>query len=249
MVTRPHRQARNLCKLIEKNGGKAVRFPTLEIEAVEDISNALAGLTDLEHYNWLIFISANAVYFALKACDNELIIPEHLKVAAIGKSTADALERGGIRVDLVPKGRFNSEEFLALPEMQKVYGQRFLIVRGQGGREKLLNTLRQRGARVTYSEVYRRVVPNVDIDRNLKRWREEGIDAVTIFSGESLANFISILGSKGFAWFYKVPLVVASSGIAELAEEKGFENVILATNASDRAVFDAVSMISVSNSW
>lgn len=243
MVTRPERQARNFCDLIERSGGKAVRFPTLEIRALDAIDGAFTGLKDLGRYDWLVFVSANAVYFALKACDNDIPVPAHLKVAAIGKSTAAALEQGGVSVSLAPEGRFNSEEFLALPEMQRVSGQRFLIVRGQGGREKLADTLQQRGAHVIYSEIYRRVRPVVDIDHHLDCWRKECIDAVTIFSGESLSNFVAILGPEGLRWVRNVPLVVASARIARQAKQDGFNKVILADNASDWALFKAVSGI------
>ncbi|MCI0654525.1 MAG: uroporphyrinogen-III synthase [Methylococcaceae bacterium] len=243
LVTRPERQAQNFCNLIEANGGQALRFPTLEIQALNPSGGVFANLEILKQFDWLVFISANAVYFALKACDNGLFIPAHLKVAAIGQATAAALERSGIAVDLAPRDQFSSEAFLALPGMQSVTGQRFLIVRGQGGRENLADTLRQRGAQVVYAEVYQRLRPVVDID-DLKGWRERDIDAVTIFSGESLINFVAMLGREGMARFRNIPLLVAGERIAAQAEREGFRKVILASNATDWALFEALAKIS-----
>ncbi|MCI0668725.1 MAG: uroporphyrinogen-III synthase [Methylococcaceae bacterium] len=244
LVTRPERQAEPLCSLIEAEGGEAVRFPTLEIRACNPPGSVFSSLGDLQDFDWLVFISANAVYFALNACDNEFSIPAQVKVAAIGEATALALEQSGIAVDLVPRERFNSEAFLELPEMQSVAGRRFLIVRGRGGREMLADALQERGARVMYAEVYQRLRPTVDIDSYLQVWQERGIDAVTVFSGESLMNFIAMLGAKGMAWARNIPLVVAGERIACQAESHGFKKVILAAKATDWALFDALTRIS-----
>lgn len=243
LVTRPEHQAQNFCELIEANGGKALRFPTLEIRALNPSGSVFANLENLTQFDWLVFISANAVYFALKACNNSLLIPAHSKVAAIGRATAAALERNGLAVDLVPRERFDSEEFLALPPMQSVRGQRILIVRGRGGPEILADTLRSRGAQVIYAEVYERLRPVVDIDSHLQVWHQRGIDAVTIFSGESLINFVAMVGRNGMVRFRNIPLLVAGEGMAVQAQREGFKKVILATNATDWALFEALAKI------
>ncbi|MGH8551698.1 MAG: uroporphyrinogen-III synthase, partial [Methylococcales bacterium] len=190
---------------------------------------------------------ANAVYFALKACENGLSLPAGLKVAAIGQATAEALRHNGIAVDLAPLDRSNSETFLALPLMRSVAGQRFLIVRGRGGRELLADTLSQRGARVNYAEVYQRLRPKVEIAVHLKAWRERGIDAVTIFSGESLVNFVAMLGDPGMAVFRNIPLFVVSERIAFEARRAGFAKVSWTGHATDRAMFEALARIADPN--
>ncbi len=244
LVTRPEHQARQFCDLIEANGGEAVRFPTLKIRGLSPVGSLFSDSENLQQFDWMIFISANAVYFALKACKNALFVPPGLRVAAIGQATAAALERSGIRVDLAPPGRFSSEEFLTLSEMQSVAAQNFLIIRGQGGREVLADTLRRRGAQVVYAEVYQRLRPAVDIHGCLEAWRRRGIDVVTIFSGESLVNFIAMLSDEGLAWAREIPLVVAGERIAAQAEAGGFKKVILASNATDWALFEALAKIS-----
>ena len=241
LVTRPERQAENLCALIERDGGKAVRFPTLEIRGLTSAESLFSDPGKLGRFDWLVFISANAVYFALKACNNALFIARHTKVAAIGEATSAALTRRGIPVDLVPHNRFDSEAILASPEMQTVAGLSILIVRGRGGREMLADTLRSRGAQVRYAEVYERFRPaSVEIDRHLRDWLSIGIDAVTISSGESLLNLVALLGDNGMAWARQVPLVVPGARVAVQAEQHGFMHVVLAAGAADRALFEAL---------
>jgi len=73
-----------------------------------------------------------------------------------------ALNKAGYVVDLLAENGANSEALLAMPELAQVNGQRFLIIRGQGGREELANVLRSRGASVDYLDVYKRVMPSID---------------------------------------------------------------------------------------
>ncbi|WP_275576186.1 uroporphyrinogen-III synthase [Aquitalea magnusonii] len=58
---------------------------------------------------------------------------------------------------LFPTAGSDSEALLALPQLADVAGQHWLIVRGQGGRALLADTLCARGAQVSLAEVYQRV--------------------------------------------------------------------------------------------
>jgi uroporphyrinogen-III synthase len=166
LVTRPAHQAANLCQLIEAQGGVAVRFPTIEIVGVDDLPDnptlATNPLSKLSNCHWLIFISANAVNFALKANGGKITKFKVTQIAAIGQATAKELELSGLQVDLVPQTGLDSEALLAMPELQAIKGQDILIVRGQGGREELADALRSWGANVEYWEVYKRVIPDID---------------------------------------------------------------------------------------
>jgi len=52
VVTRPAHQAGNLAELIERAGGRAILFPTLEIFDAQDMS-PLSGVIDrLEQFDW-----------------------------------------------------------------------------------------------------------------------------------------------------------------------------------------------------
>jgi uroporphyrinogen-III synthase len=237
MVTRPVHQAAGLCHLIEKGGGRALRFPTLKIEPPKDVDPVSKVLRSMDQVDWLVFVSVNAVYYAQKACDNRLNIPRHVKVAAIGTATERALLDCGIRGVVVPEGRYDTEAVLGLAEMRHVAGQRFLIVRGQGGRPLLGDTLIQRGAEVGYAEVYRRCCPSVDTGSYLAQWERHGVDAVTAFSGESLRNLVTLLGRQGMEWAACVPLIVISERVAGQAKANGFKKVVLAENALDSSLF------------
>ena len=104
LVTRPVHQAENLSFLIEGQGGVAVRFPTLAIVALDDSSRIKRTLAHLDRYQWLVFISANAVTMYSYYTDSDKMQKfKSVRVAAIGKATAQALALAGLPVDLVPE--------------------------------------------------------------------------------------------------------------------------------------------------
>lgn len=243
LVTRPRDQAEPLCRLIEQAGGTAIRFPALEIAPPHDIE-ALDRIIDrLESYDLAIFISPNAVNRALNRVRSRgRRWPEGLTVACVGRGSARELEHFGIQNPIVPPARFDSEALLELPPLQDVAGKRVLILRGDGGRELLGETLKARGAAlVEYAECYRRVKPAADVGVLLKRWARGEIHVVTLTSVEVLRNLYDMLGKLGAHWLVKTPVVVATERIAAACRELGFKHPpFVAAQASDEALFAAL---------
>jgi len=195
LVTRPEHQAENLSRLIEQRGGIAVRFPTLEIVSRDD-DRIKSTLANLDGFRWVVFISANAVNFALKANSGKIPRTKSVRFAAVGQATAQAMKMAGLPVDLVPEYGYNSEALLEMPQLQQVEGQNCLIVRGEGGREQLATTLRSRGAEVDYLEVYKRIIPRMDSSPVVELLAQHRLDVITVTSAEALQNLSLMLGEK-----------------------------------------------------
>ena len=155
LVTRPAHQAEGLCALIEAAGGRALRFPVLEIRPAADVAAVQAGLGRLAESDLAVFVSANAVNCTLDTLAPRPW-PADVRIAAVGAATARALEDRGLHVTHCPETGFTSEALLALPALRDMSGRRVLILRGDGGREQLRETLTARGAQVDYLEVYQR---------------------------------------------------------------------------------------------
>src|SRR5687768_14893357 len=103
LITRPVHQAAALCQLIERHGGQAILLPTITIEFLD------TRLKELSLQNIAIFISPNAVQAAHSLMQKqEVVWPKNLVIAAVGASTAQALDELGLTVTLVPE-QFNSE--------------------------------------------------------------------------------------------------------------------------------------------
>ncbi|TAK63569.1 uroporphyrinogen-III synthase [Methylobacter sp.] len=251
LVTRPEHQADNLSHLIEEQGGIAVRFPTLEIASRDNACEIKATLANLDKFQWVIFISANAVNFALKANSGKIariIIPPAPPLqkggrggfAAVGQATAQAMKVAGLPVDLVPENGYNSEALLAMPQLQQVEGQNCLIIRGEGGREQLATTLRSRGAEVDYLEVYKRITPRIDNSPVVQLLAQRRLDAITVTSAEALQNLSAMLDERNSKLLLLIPLVVVSDRIRYIAADMGFNRIAVTDSPTDKAILETV---------
>jgi uroporphyrinogen-III synthase len=152
VVLRPARQAARLLELIAGAGLDVVPFPTLEIQCLAADATVAQEVLG-RHWDWTIHTSANAVLCASQTLGR---LPAASRHAAIGCATARVLEQHGIRIDACPADA-TSEGLLALPQFAQPAGQQVLLVKGEGGRTVLRETLGSRGASVCVLDVYRRV--------------------------------------------------------------------------------------------
>lgn len=240
LVTRPRHQANNLCRLIEQQHGVAVAFPTLEIIAANDLSQISGTLANLHRFQWVVFISANAVNFALLANDGKIDQFRNVRVAAIGQATAKALAAAGLTADLLPAHGSDSLALLAMPAMQQVLGQRILIVRGAGGLDTLRQELQNRGADVDYLDVYQRTIPLADPAPVLDLLKRNRLDLIIATSGEAVKNLLIMLGGKDQNLTLTIPLVVVSERIRQIAENSGFERIFVTDSPSDTAILKKI---------
>jgi len=240
LVTRPAGQAEGLADRIRAAGGEPVLFPTLDILPAGDAVQLNALIADLDAYDLAIFISSNAVSMGLALVRSRRSWPARLRVAAVGPGSARALKQAGIGEVLLPKVGFDSEGLLALPELNRVSGQRVLIFRGAGGRELLGETLRARGARIEYVECYRRARPKTDAAPLSALCARGELDAVTVSSSEGVRNLWDMLGADARERLGAIPLFAPHERIAATARELGARRVVL-TAAGDDGLIDGLT--------
>ncbi len=234
VVTRPAHQAGHFQQLLETAGARAHRYPLLAIQAVEQIPATLQKAQYPGDYDLLIFISANAVEHGLALLPD--ISPA--RIGAIGQQTAQALQAHQLRVSLVPEAGFTSEDFLALPALQQLTGQRVLIIRGDGGRELLADALSARGAEVDYANVYQRICPKNPPDQLKQLHESQQLDIITVTSSEGLRNLLFLMNDAD--WIKHIPLLVGSERMARDAQSAGFHTLLVAANPSDDAMLEAL---------
>lgn len=227
VITRPAGQASELQDRLIRAGARPLLFPLLAIDGPADPDAARAALARPGDYDLLIFISPNAVRYGLEQLSAPL--PDNILLACVGHGTARTLEQlAGRRPNLLPQQGYDSEALLAQPALQadQVAGRRILIVRGEGGREQLAETLRARGAQVGYAEVYRRARPDSDPEILLGPLRRGEIDIISVTSREALDNLLEV-GKQERETLQRIPLVVFHQRIAEAARQHGFHGPLL----------------------
>ena len=227
LVTRPAGLGEDLGRRIRAAGGKVVFFPAIEIAPPAD-SRALEELIGrLDRFHIGIFISPSAVIKAAEAVRARRAWPRSLRIAAVGNATAAALARAGFHDVVAPAGRGDSQALADLPELAAVSGKSIVIFRGEGGRETLRAALESRGASVSYAQCYRRLRPAADPAPLLARWRQGGVHAVSLTSGEGLENLAAILGKEGAALLRATPIFVPHPRIAEACTRFGSATTVL----------------------
>ena len=226
VVTRPAGQAAHLATTLAGLGAQPVLYPVLAIAPLTDVTPLLEVALRLDQFQLAAFVSPNAIEQSLAAILPRRPWPATLRIAAIGKSSEQTLDHFGLHADFAPTVRFDSEALLEHPGLQAVQGWKVLIFRGDGGREVLGDTLRERGASIEYITCYRRSCPDLSPAPLMKLWSEHRLDAVTVTSSEGLRNLFEMIGALGQAWLKKPPVVVPHARIAEQAQRLGLQPVI-----------------------
>ncbi|MFQ6372627.1 uroporphyrinogen-III synthase [Shewanella sp. YIC-542] len=238
LLTRPSGRNQSMEDALRQRGIPSLTTPLL---AVEPLSNP-EGETLFHQADIIIFISTNAVEFAQQAIGKPW--PANKHYVAVGEATCNALSRLGIKVLSAPKALQQTEGLLTLAELQPaaVNQQQLLIVRGQGGREDLGEALRQRGAKLSYWEVYRRTCPAYDPRQLCQRWQEFGIDTIVLTSGEVLQNLLTLLPKEYFPWLQACHIIVPSIRVERQALTAGLPRVTNAAAANSQAVLKALAL-------
>lgn len=245
VITRPAHQAQPLCESISQAGGTVVQFPVIEILPPTKPDSLQSKLDQLSSADMAIFISANAVDFGIDALGGVSHWPEGVSIAAVGAATAAKLVSYGLSVDLVAPEPFNTEALLSLPELKDLTGQKILIFRGEGGRELLAKTLRERGADVEYIECYRRFIPASDPAALYQCWDEKRNLLIVVTSNESLQNLVMMVDSDHGKALLASQLLVVSDRAVKKARKLGFiQPPLFADAASNKAIVEAIQKAS-----
>ncbi|WP_170285801.1 uroporphyrinogen-III synthase [Propionivibrio limicola] len=240
LVTRPVGQSAALAALIAAQGGEAVSFPLLDIAPVDDPGAVQSMAARLDEFSLIVFISPNAVDYGLPPLLGGRAWPGNVQAAAIGQSTVAKLAQFGIDKVIAPTERFDSEALLDLPPLQaeRVQGQKVLILRGNGGRELLADTLRERGAEVDCVTCYQRSAPADGASIRALLHRRQ-LDAATISSSEGLRNLLALLDAEARAQLQTLPVFVPHARIVEVAHALGLLQVVL-TGPADAGIINGL---------
>jgi uroporphyrinogen-III synthase len=234
LITRPKELANNLAHLVEKAGGAPVLYPVISIEEPENTEQYCKALDTLSSVDIAIFISPTAVRKTFEHINH---LPATIKVTAIGSSTEKSLNDNNVLISFQSDGH-NSESLLKCPELQSgnISAKKILIFRGEGGRERLANTLKERGALVDYAEMYRRV--RTKNASPLTADQISKLDIITVTSNEGLQNLFDLAENRQA--LLKLPLLVPGERCEILAKQLGFHNVIKSKDARDASCIEAL---------
>ena len=242
LVTRPSPAGEMLVSRLRALGQVAWSFPLIEFTPGRELNTLPERLSALGEDDMVFALSQHAVTFAhAHLQQTHAYWPLQPRYFAIGRSTALALHTAsGIEVRY-PLDQEISEVLLQLPELQNIQGKRALILRGNGGRELLGETLVARGARVEFCECYQRCGKLYDGAQEAMRWHTRGVDTIVVTSGEMLQQLFTLIPLwYRENWLLRCRLLVVSERLANLARELGWQDIQVAENADNDALLRAL---------
>jgi uroporphyrinogen-III synthase len=244
LVTRALHQAGKLSEGLRALGAIAVEVPVLEIRPAEDPAALEAALKQFDSYDWLILTSANTVR-ALRDCARKIGVKlfnsNHLRVAVVGESTAEAARKAGFRVNFVPQSYV--AESLSDGMAGQVAGARILLARAAGARDVIPDALRARGATVDVVDAYQNGMP-CRAPGQLRTALGEGIDGATFTSSSSVTQLREAANAAQLEWpFAGVRAASIGPITSRTLRESGWEPAVEASPSDIPGLVRAVAQL------
>ena len=232
------RQASALAELLAARDAEPVVIPAIEIVPPASYAALDEALQNLQHFDWAIFTSANAVeVFAARRVNK--VAPA--KIAAIGPATGKAIEALGLHVDLLPE-KFVAESLVeALANLAA--GKRVLLIRAEEARDVLPDALNGVGVEVTIAPAYRNRVPDASITaiRELLGDVKKHPDMITLTSTSTMRSLLTMLDASEITLPKEIPLASIGPITSEAVREAGYVPAIEAREATIPALVEAVA--------
>jgi uroporphyrinogen-III synthase len=185
---------------LRKLGAEVIEIPFIEIRKPRSYKPLDTALKNLAVYDWLILTSVNGVEAVWERFGKLHLTKkglQHLNIAAIGPATKEAIEKRGVRVDVVPE-KYVAESVVARLRNQ-VKGRRVLLARAKVARDVIPRELRKLGAKVDVVEAYETVVPQKSRARlraTLKNPKKRP-QVIMFTSSSTVRNFVALLADRG----------------------------------------------------
>lgn len=199
LVTRSAGQSGEFTNLLQKAGAKVIEMPAIEIgppSQWEALDNAIAHL---QTFDWLILTSTNGVdYFfeRLFAQGKDARSLAKLKIAVVGKKTANSLKQRHLQPDFIPPNFVADSLVENFPE--SLEGKKVLFPRVEtGGREVLVQELSAKGAEVVEVAAYESRCPEEIAPAAKQALSEQAVDIITFASSKTVRNFCQLVTASG----------------------------------------------------
>jgi uroporphyrinogen III methyltransferase/synthase len=239
---------------LEDMGAEIISFPTIKVVPPSDWRQLDWAIDRIGTYHWMIFTSANAVRYFFERFferDRDIRDLKGLRICSIGRKTASAVRRYGLKIDLIPE-KFNAEGLVesftkteshgTFPSKSSVIGNqtlkgiRFVLPRAEVAREVLPEKILELGGEIDIVTAYRTIKPEVH-GKRLRRFLKEGkISVATFTSAATFNNFISIIDEDVHDLLKGVSIAVIGPVTAKAVEKAGFSVDIMPEEATVNAL-------------
>ncbi len=242
LLTRPAEECAAVAAALAEQGVYSASLPLLAIEALAETPEHRQTVLGLDRYTAVIVVSKPAARLGLELLDRyRPKLPSAQAWFSVGGATGAILADRGLHVSWPCTGD-DSEALLRLPRLAEALAVRdpnVLVLRGEGGREHIADTLRARNVAVDSLELYRRYQPHYPPGTLLQTLRSERLNAVVVSSGQGLQSLRELAGAD-WAELLELPLFVPSPRVAQMAAELGAKRIVDCRGAGTTALLAAL---------
>ncbi len=238
VLTQPTLRSDALKDALRAAGWEPVEVPMSVIAEESDLDWPEICLT-VAQSRWVLFPSPAAIAVVMAALHRQgLSWPSGPGIGLIGPGSREMLgawqsriaglaAESAIAPDVAP---FDAERLLARPELNRISGDKVVVLRRADGREAWLHTLADRGAEVIARSVYRMIelVPSPCANAWFGAQVASGCGFVfsiaSADAGRRLANHVLALPCAD--WLMSQPVMTQHPKIAQALREHGWREVI-----------------------
>jgi uroporphyrinogen-III synthase len=192
VITRPESQSVPLAEALRTVGAEVILLPLIRIAPPHDLSSLDSALRNLGQFDSLIFTSQNAVAAVADRLAFLNVVTRPPRIAAVGKSTADAAKAAGFAVTHTGYG---TAADLVRELANEFSGKRILLPRSDRAAASLITQLQNTGAEVTEVVAYRTVL----LDYADSNAATDRADAILFFSPSAVHAFSVLIRSGVFS--------------------------------------------------
>jgi len=237
--TRPAGQSAELENLLTEESATLIVMPTIEIRPLPLDESALLQLKNIESFNWIVFTSPNGLkYFfaALFDLQNNYVLPEHLKIAVVGKKTAAHLECYGTSAAFINLGN-TAEDFVSDFFHRVNLGERVLFPIGNLARTVIEDKISKK-AICTRILFYETVLPETIDNKALQLILNDQYDMIVLTSPSSCNNLLHLISGKTDP--ARLRLVCIGQTTSAEVIRNGLEPLITAGTANSQGIYTAI---------
>ena len=239
LVTRPGARTDELARFLVARGFEPIAVPTVAIDRGSSAQGLDALLADLDGTDWLVVTSAHgAEALGERMAGNGHRLPSRVRVAAVGPSTAKALQAVGVRIDHMPR------EYLTraiVDGMGDLLDRRVVLARADAATPDLRTALLARGARVREVVAYHTVEGPATSRDPLRAALQRPLAGIAFTSGSTVRGLMRLASPVDRDRARSLPAFCIGPVTATEARRAGFDVTAVASEHTALGLADAIA--------
>lgn len=248
VITRAPEQSAELAARLKALGAQVLFLPLVEFAPPDDPAPLDRALAELDHFDWLLLTSQNAVRFlGARARSLSLDLPAKLaaknqrpRVATVGAATAAAAREQNWRVDHISQGSGGID--LVREFGPKLNGRRVLLPRSNRAMPGLARALGEAGAQTVEAVAYKTIFATHVDSAILDRIARGEVDALSFASPSAFSGLVENVGLEHLKRMIEsVPVAAIGPTTASAIRGRGFAVAIEARVSTAEGLAAAIA--------